>query len=56
MSGSGSPAILHARVPDFYASVEKVRGIAEETDATLVFGHDPEQIATLRTAPDGVYR
>jgi N-acyl homoserine lactone hydrolase len=36
--------------------VEKLRGIATETDATLVFGHDPEQIQQLRTAPDGSYR
>jgi hypothetical protein len=36
--------------------VEKLRGIATETDATLVFGHDPDQIQQLRTAPDGSYR
>jgi N-acyl homoserine lactone hydrolase len=37
------------------AWVEKLRGIAEKSDATLVFGHDPEQSTMLRTAPDGTY-
>jgi glyoxylase-like metal-dependent hydrolase (beta-lactamase superfamily II) len=36
-------------------SVEKLRGIAEQTNATLVFGHDPEQHKSLKTAPDGFY-
>jgi len=30
--------------------VEKLRGIATETNATLVFGHDPDQIKQLRVA------
>jgi glyoxylase-like metal-dependent hydrolase (beta-lactamase superfamily II) len=36
-------------------SVEKIRNIAERTDATVVFGHDPDQIHELRTAPAGAY-
>jgi glyoxylase-like metal-dependent hydrolase (beta-lactamase superfamily II) len=40
----------------FYASVEKLRGIAEESNATVVFGHDPEQIKQLRVAPTSSYR
>jgi hypothetical protein len=29
---------------------------AAKSDATLVFGHDPEQIQQLRVAPTGSYR
>lgn len=36
-------------------SVEKVRSVAERTDATIVFGHDEEQYRTLRLAPEGRY-
>jgi N-acyl homoserine lactone hydrolase len=50
------PAAIVNNLEQFYASVEKLRGIATETDATLVFGHDPDQIQQLRTAPDGSYR
>jgi glyoxylase-like metal-dependent hydrolase (beta-lactamase superfamily II) len=39
-----------------YSSVEKLRALAAETDATLVFGHDPDQIKQLRVAPAGSYR
>lgn len=39
----------------FLASVEKLRGIQERTDATMVFGHDADQMRQLRTAPDGYY-
>ncbi len=49
------PASIVANLEDFYASVEKLRGIAERTDATMVFGHDAEQIHQLRVAPDGSY-
>jgi hypothetical protein len=31
-------------------------GIATEANATVVFGHDPDQIKQLRTAPEGSYR
>jgi N-acyl homoserine lactone hydrolase len=37
------------------ASVEKIRGVAERTNATVVFGHDAEQIAELRTGPGNYY-
>jgi len=29
---------------------------ATESDATVVFGHDPDQISQLRVAPGGSYR
>lgn len=35
----------------WFASVEKIRTIAERTNATVVFGHDEEQITKLRTTP-----
>jgi glyoxylase-like metal-dependent hydrolase (beta-lactamase superfamily II) len=50
------PAAIVNNLEQFYASVEKLRGIATESNATLVFGHDPDQIHQLRTAPDGSYR
>ena len=37
------------------SSVEKLRKIAEASNATLVFGHDAEQMKTLRTGPDDYY-
>jgi len=49
------PAAIVNDLNDFYSSVEKIRGIAEESDATVIFGHDAKQLATLRTAPDGYY-
>jgi N-acyl homoserine lactone hydrolase len=54
----GPPSVPAAIVNDltaWYASVEKIRGIAEATDATVVFGHDAAQLASLRTSPDGFY-
>lgn len=54
----GPPAVPAAIVNDltaWFASVEKVRGIAEKSDATVVFGHDAEQLRAMRTAPDGFY-
>jgi hypothetical protein len=35
--------------------VEKLRGIAEQTDANVIFGHDAEQLWSLRRSPDGHY-
>ncbi|MBE9375240.1 N-acyl homoserine lactonase family protein [Saccharopolyspora sp. HNM0983] len=49
------PAAIVDNLEQFYSSVEKLRGIAERTDATMVFGHDPDQVHQLRTAPEGVY-
>ena len=50
------PAAIVNNLEQFYASVEKIRDIAEETDAMVIFGHDPDQIQQLRTAPEGSYR
>jgi N-acyl homoserine lactone hydrolase len=54
----GPPAMGAAIVWDNQAwlrSVEKIRNIAERIDATVVFGHDPDQIHELRIAPVGSY-
>jgi N-acyl homoserine lactone hydrolase len=37
------------------ASVDKILGIAERDNATLVFGHDSAQLKSLRLSPDGYY-
>ncbi|MHA3701225.1 N-acyl homoserine lactonase family protein [Jatrophihabitans sp. YIM 134969] len=50
------PASIVNNLESWFSSVEKLRKIGEESNATMVFGHDPEQITKLRTAPDGVYR
>ena len=50
------PAAIVNNLEQFYSSVEKLRGIATEASATVVFGHDPDQIKELRTAPEGSYR
>ena len=50
------PAAIVNNLEQFYSSVEKLRGIATESNATMVFGHDPDQIKQLRTAPEGSYR
>jgi N-acyl homoserine lactone hydrolase len=50
-----TPAAIVNNLEQWFSSVEKLRGIAEQTDATMVFGHDPEQIHQLRVAPDGSY-
>jgi hypothetical protein len=36
--------------------VEKLRKIGADANATMVFGHDPDQIHQLRVAPSGSYR
>jgi N-acyl homoserine lactone hydrolase len=54
----GPPATPAAIVNDltaFYDSVEKIRGIAEKTEAQVIFGHDAEQLHSMRRAPDGFY-
>jgi N-acyl homoserine lactone hydrolase len=50
------PAAMVNNLEQFYSSVEKLRGIATKADATVVFGHDPDQIKQLRVAPMGSYR
>jgi glyoxylase-like metal-dependent hydrolase (beta-lactamase superfamily II) len=50
----GPPATAAAIVYDtrkWFASVEKIRSLAEKTDATVVFGHDEEQLKQLKTIP-----
>ncbi len=54
----GPPSVPAAIVNDlsaWYASVEKIRALAERTDATVVFGHDAEQLRSMRLAPTGFY-
>lgn len=54
----GPPPVPAAIVNDlsaWFGSVEKIRTIAERTDATVVFGHDAEQLRSLRRAPEGYY-
>ncbi|GLV50603.1 hypothetical protein TBS_11770 [Thermobispora bispora] len=54
----GPPAVPAAIVNDlsaWYASVEKIRSIAEQSNAMVVFGHDAEQLRSMRTAPHGYY-
>lgn len=54
----GPPPVPAAIVNDlsaWYASVEKIRGIAESCNATVVFGHDAGQMAGMRTVPTGSY-
>src|SRR5918997_2583339 len=48
-----TPAAIVNDMGQFYASVEKIRGVAEKTDATVVFGHDAEQIHQLKTVGNG---
>jgi glyoxylase-like metal-dependent hydrolase (beta-lactamase superfamily II) len=59
MGDSYGPPVMAAAIVndlgDFYASVEKIRSIAEQSDAMVVFGHDAEQLWSLRRAPDGAY-
>jgi len=54
----GPPPVGAAIVWDSQAwlrSVEKIRSIAEQTNGTVVFGHDAVQIHELRRAPDAYY-
>jgi glyoxylase-like metal-dependent hydrolase (beta-lactamase superfamily II) len=59
MGDSYGPPVMAAAIVndlgDFYASVEKIRSIAEQSGAMVVFGHDAEQLWSLRRAPDGAY-
>jgi glyoxylase-like metal-dependent hydrolase (beta-lactamase superfamily II) len=50
-----TPAAIVNDLSQWYASVEKLRGIAEQTNANVVFGHDAEQLWSLRRSPDGYY-
>lgn len=48
------PGFVHD-LDEWYASVEKLKGIQERTDATMVFGHDAEQVPHLKRAPEVWY-
>jgi glyoxylase-like metal-dependent hydrolase (beta-lactamase superfamily II) len=50
-----TPAAIVNNLEQWYSSVEKLRGIQERTGATMVFGHDAEQIHQLRVAPGEAY-
>ena len=47
------PAAIVNNLEQWFSSVEKVRDVAERTDATVVFGHDADQIHQLRTVGSG---
>ena len=51
---SVGPGIIYDSL-SWFSSVEKLRRIAEKSDAQLIFGHDADQIKTLRLAPDAYY-
>ncbi|MBC7594453.1 MAG: N-acyl homoserine lactonase family protein [Kineosporiaceae bacterium] len=54
----GPPAIAAGIVYDtvsWFKSVEKIRGVAEKTDAKIVFGHDGDQIKELKTGVGNYY-
>lgn len=54
----GPPAIGAAIVWDnlkWLESVEKIRSIAQESNAEVIFGHDAHQVENLRLAPHGYY-
>jgi glyoxylase-like metal-dependent hydrolase (beta-lactamase superfamily II) len=50
-----TPAAIVNDLSAWYASVEKIRGLAEKSDATVVFGHDAAQLRSMRLAPTGFY-
>mgnify|MGYP001225730785 CR=1 FL=1 len=45
------PRALHSR-EQAAASLERLHGLAEETQALIIFGHDPENWSQRRQAPD----
>jgi N-acyl homoserine lactone hydrolase len=49
--GQLPPRALSSR-EDAEVSLERLRRLAQETDALVVFGHDPENWSRLRHAPD----
>lgn len=54
----GPPPIAAGIVYDtvaWFESVEKIRQIQQQTDATMIFGHDAEQMATLKTGVGNYY-
>ncbi|MCY7399758.1 MAG: N-acyl homoserine lactonase family protein [Nocardioides sp.] len=54
----GPPATAAGIVYDtvaWFSSVEKIRTLADQTDATVVFGHDADQIKQLKTGVGNYY-
>jgi len=49
--GRAHPRALHSR-QQAARSLDLLHGVAEETGALVVFGHDPENWSQLRRAPD----
>jgi len=47
------PAAIVNNLESWFSSVEKVRDVAEKTNATVVFGHDANQIHELKTVSNG---
>ena len=57
-SSFGPPAFGSSVVYDSIAwlqSVENLRRIQQETNAMMIFGHDAQQMKTLRFGPDNFY-
>ena len=50
-----TPAAIGNDLSQWYASVEKLRGIAQQANASVICGHDAEQLWSLRRSPDGYY-
>jgi glyoxylase-like metal-dependent hydrolase (beta-lactamase superfamily II) len=54
----GPPPVQPAIVADnreYARSMEKIRNLAQDTSATVIFGHDDEQIHKLKLAPTAHY-
>ena len=51
-----SPAAIVNDLGAWYASVEKLRGIAETSGAQMIFGHDAEQLKSMKRAPEAFYQ
>ncbi len=50
-----SPAAIVNDLGAWYASVEKLRRIAETSNAEMIFGHDAAQLRSMKLAPVGFY-
>lgn len=50
-----SPAAIVNDLGAWYASVEKLRRIAETSNAEMIFGHDAAQLRSMKLAPAGFY-
>lgn len=50
-----SPAAIVNDLSAWYSSVEKLRSIAEASNAQMIFGHDAAQLRSMKLAPTGFY-